>query len=296
MTIKLMTIKAAQKKRNLPVSPSRRRFLKLGAVTAVTGLGTSGYAYEIEPAHPKVTKHDIQIDGWPASAAGLKIGQLSDLHCQDDRSVARTALAAQMLLALKPDIVFLTGDYISSGQGVDWAAPSANALAPLKAVPRGVFAVLGNHDYAAGRSAEVAAALEAAGFHVLRNRSVPMPGVGGVWLVGMESLCVFAINPVQAMDGVPAEALKLLLVHEPDYADEAPAGFALQISGHSHAGQSRIPGLPPLHCPEYGEKYPEGLQQAENHRVYTSRGVGMMGPQMRLCCPPEVTLLTIYPA
>ncbi len=277
-------------------SPSRRRFLKIGAAAAVTGLGTSGYAYEIEPAHPKIARHDIQIDGWPRSAAGLKIGQLSDLHCQDNRSVARTALAARMLLALRPDIVFLTGDYISSGQGVEWAAASAHALSPLKAAPRGVFAVLGNHDYPNGQSAEVAGALKGAGFQVLRNRSVPMPGVAGVWLVGMESRSVFAINPVQAMAGVPADSLKLLLVHEPDYADEAPLGFALQMSGHSHAGQIRIPGLPPLHCPEYGAKYPEGLQQAENHRVYTSRGVGMMGPQMRFCCPPEVTLLTIYPA
>ena len=278
------------------MSPSRRRFLKIGAAAAVTGLGASGYAYEIEPAHPKVARHDIKIDGWPASAAGLRIGQLSDLHCQDHRSVARTALAARMLLALQPDIVFLTGDYISSGQGTRWAAAGAHALSPLQAAPRGVFAVLGNHDYPDGLSAEVAGALEAVSFHVLRNQSLPMPGMEGVWLVGMESRSVFAINPVQAMAGLPADSLKLLLVHEPDYADEAPPGFALQISGHSHAGQIRIPGLPPLHCPEYGEKYPEGLQQAENHWVYTSRGVGMMGPQMRFCCPPEVTLLTIYPA
>ncbi len=265
-------------------------------MAAAASLGTAGYADEIEPAHPKVARHDIKIDGWPPSAAGLKIGQLSDLHCQDHRSVARTAHAARMLLALQPDIVFLTGDYISSGQDVDWAGASADALSPLKSVPRGVFAILGNHDYAGGHSAEVAGALEAAGFQVLRNQAVPLPGVEGVWLVGLESVCVFAANPVQAMLGVPPEAVKLLLVHEPDYADQAPLGFALQLSGHSHAGQIRLPGLPPLHCPEYGQKYPEGLQQAENHRVYTSRGVGMMGPQMRFCCPPEVTLLTIYPA
>lgn len=67
-------------------------------------------------------------------------------------------------------------------------------------------------------------------------------------------------------------------MHGLDYANAAPLGFGLQLSGHSHAGQIRIPGLPPLHCPEYGQKYPEGLQQAANHPVYTTRGVGMMGP------------------
>ena len=89
------------------------------------------------------------------------------------------------------------------------------------------------------------------------------------------------------------DTVRLLLVHEPDYADESPAGFAMQFSGHSHAGQVRVPGLPPLYCPEYGRKYPEGLRHTLTHPVYTTRGVGMMGPQMRFCCPPEVTLLIL---
>ena len=243
------------------------------------------------------TRHDVSIPGWPRSAAGLKIGQLSDLHCQDDRAVARTARAARMLLALQPHVVLLTGDYISTGQGTDWVDRSAAALAPLRNVPGGVYAVLGNHDYVGDRGRAVTAALEMVGFHVLNNRATPLPGAAGVWLVGLESFSMTAADPAQAFALVPPEAAaKILLVHEPDYADDAPPGIGLQVSGHSHAGQIRLPGLPPLHCPEYGRKYPEGLQQAQNHRVYTSRGVGMMGPQMRLCCPPEVTLLTISPA
>ena len=246
---------------------------------------------------PVVTRHDISINGWPAAAAGMKIGQLSDLHCQDNRAVARISCAVQMLLDLKPDIVFLTGDYISSGQGTVWAEASAAALAPLRNVPHGVYAVLGNHDYVSDRGQKITAALEQVGFQVLNNRAVPLPGAAGVWLVGLESVSMTAANPPQAFAEVPPDAAaKILLVHEPDYADQAPLGVGLQLSGHSHAGQIRLPGLPPLHCPEYGRKYPEGLQQARNHRVYTSRGVGMMGPQMRLCCPPEVTLLTIFPA
>ena len=284
-----------------PKSPSRRRFLtanslKIGAAAAVAALGAPAYAYEIEPAHPVVTQHDITIPGWPASASGLKIGQLSDLHCQDRRAEARTARAAQMLLEQKPDIVFLTGDYISSGYSPSWSVASANALSPLRNVPRGVFAVLGNHDYAGGLSAQMAASLEQVGFCVLRNHAVPLPGTENLWIVGMESRSISAQDPIQAMRGVPKEAVKILLIHEPDYADEAPLGFHLQLSGHSHAGQIRIPGLPPLYCPGFARRYPEGLEQAQNHLVYTSRGVGMMDPQMRFCCPPEVTLLTIHSA
>ena len=284
------------KKPNKPLSPARRRFLKTAAVSAVVGLGTTVYGHEAEAEHLEVVHQTVRIAGWPASAAGLKIGQLSDLHCQDVRAVARTARAAKLLLAQKPDVVVLTGDYISGNHASDWARPCAEALAPLTAAPRGVFAILGNHDWWSRRPGYVASELERMGFQMLRNQSVPLPQAPGVWLVGLDDRCENAQDPVQALFGVPERAIKILLIHEPDYADEAPPGFALQLSGHSHAGQIRLPGLPPLHCPKYGQRYPEGLQQTTRHPVYTSRGVGMMGPQMRLCCPPEVTVLTIQPA
>ncbi len=279
-----------------PLSPGRRRFLKLGAVAAISLGGPAAYGAEIEPNHPQVTRRDVKVPGWPASAAGLTVGQLGDLHCQDNAAVARTAQAARLLLAEKPDIVFLTGDYISSGDGTAWARAAAEALAPLRASPHGVFCVLGNHDYPDGEPPEVGRALERVGFQVLQNRSVPFPSVPNAWIIGLESVCLSHQNPVQAMQSIPEDAVKILLVHEPDYADEAPLGIGLQLSGHSHAGQIRLPGLPPLHCPVFGQRYPEGLQQAENHQVYTTRGVGMMGPQIRFCCPPEITALRLYPA
>lgn len=226
----------------------------------------------------------------------MRIGQLSDLHCENDRAVARTKRAAQLLLAQKPDIVFLTGDYVSGHQASDWSRAAADALAALTAVPNGVLAILGNHDWWSRRPGLVAQELERVGFHVLRNKSVPLPDAPGVWVVGLDDRCVEAHDPIQALQGVPETAIKILLIHEPDYADEAPHGFSLQLSGHSHAGQIRIPGLRPLHCPKYGRRYPEGFQQTTQHPVYTTRGVGMIGPQMRFCCPPEVTVLTILPA
>lgn len=278
---------------NKPASPARRRFLKTVAAEAVAGLGMGVYAYEWEPGHPQVAHRDIHLVGWPASASGLRIGHLSDLHCQDAAAVARTAHAARLLLAQKPDVVFLTGDYISDRHRVGWAAACADTLAPLAQVEHGVFAVLGNHDWAGPE--RVTRELGRVGFTVLRNRPAPLPGAPDVWLVGLDSYSARAHNPIQALQDVPNNAVKILLMHEPDYADEAPLGFALQLSGHSHGGQIRLPGLP-LYCPEYGRKYPEGLRQAAHHPVYTTRGVGMMGPQMRFCCPPEVTVLTLYPA
>ena len=203
-----------------------------------------------------------------------------------------------MLLAQKPDVVFLTGDFVSSSSR--YVSACMEAIALVTAVPRGVFAVLGNHDWGGRHSRErpayVTRELESIGVQVLRNRSVPLPGLPSVWLVGLDPCSMHAQKPEKAMEQVPTEVVRLLLVHEPDYADQAPAGFALQFSGHSHGGQIRLPGLPPLHCPTYGSQYPEGLQQASNHLVYTTRGVGMIGPQMRFCCPPEVTILSLYSA
>lgn len=283
-----------------PMSVKRRRFLKTLAVGAVASVATPVYAYEYEPEQLEVTEREVRLPDWPAHADGLRIGHLGDFHCQDDRAAARTARAAQMLLALKPDIVLLTGDYITyfpdqPGEAgfARQAAACTEALAPLKAAPRGVFAVMGNHDQTRNMFGTVWAALNQAGFHVLFNQSVPLPGAEGIWLVGLGSRSLSTQDPAKALAGVPPGATRLLLVHEPDYADESPAGFVLQLSGHSHAGQVRVPGLPPLYCPRYGRKYPEGLQHTLTHPVYTTRGVGMMAPQIRFCCPPEVTLLTL---
>ena len=285
-------MKKPNKKPGKPNSPSRRRFLKTATAGAVAGLGAGLYAADWEPNHAEVVHQAVSLAGWPASAAGLRIGQLSDLHCQSEAAVARAARAARLLLAQKPDVVLLTGDYISDRHGIGWAAACADALAPLAGVKHGVFAILGNHDWAGPE--QVTLELGRVGLDVLRNRSAPLPGVPGVWLVGLDPRSHDAQNPQWALAGVPEDAVRLLLVHEPDYADEAPPGFALQMSGHSHGGQIRLPGLPGYY-PEYGRKYPEGLRQARHHPVYTTRGVGMMGPQMRLCCPPEVTVLTMHP-
>ena len=277
------------------MNPARRRFLKRMLGAAALGAGAVGFEQRGETDDLVVTRRDVPLAGWPASASGLRVGQLTDMHCDGDHAAARTRRAVDMMLAQDPDVVFLTGDYISSGRKSS-AAPAAEALAALTTVRGGVFAVLGNHDCWDNRSNLVAGHLQRVGIPVLRNQSVPLPGRPDVWVVGLDDLCFGLSDVIQALKTVPRDAARILLVHEPDYADFAPPGFAMQLSGHSHAGQIRVPGLPPLHCPEYGRRYPEGLQRAQHHWVYTSRGVGVMGPKFRLFCPPEVTVLRLFAA
>ncbi|BDI33805.1 hypothetical protein CCAX7_58560 [Capsulimonas corticalis] len=198
-----------------------------------------------------------------------------------------------MMLAQKPDIVFLTGDFVSGRHADRWIDSCVEALAPLTAVPGGAYGVLGNHDWWCGGRRWIPRKLEAAGVHILKNASAPFPGVPGCHIVGVDDPLCGGAQPERAVRGVPPGDIKILLAHEPDYADQLGPGFALQISGHSHGGQIRVPGLPPIQTPVMGRRYPEGLQQAKNHRVYTSRGIGTIGPPYRLFCPPEVTILKI---
>ena len=221
------------------------------------------------------------------------------MHCDTEHAVARTRRAAEMLLAQKPDVVFLTGDYITK-QAHRWAVPAAEALAPLRAVPGGVFCVLGNHDWGnyhwLARSADLSRRRWRGRVHgaaqpgralVRRRRASGW----SAWTTGTPAGRMW-----RGRCDCAARRLQVLLVHEPDYADEAPEGFALQLSGHSHGGQIRVPGLPPLHVPKYSTHYPEGLQQGPRHPVYTTRGVGTTGPPVRLFCPPEVTVLHLHRA
>jgi predicted MPP superfamily phosphohydrolase len=278
-----------------PRSPARRRLLKLLLGGAALTLPTTAFAYYVEPFRLVVEHRKITLKGWPRALAGYRIGHLSDFHCDSERSVQRTAQAAQALLAERPDVVCLTGDYITA-RPQKWAAPCAEALSSLTQVEGGVFAVLGNHDHWSGFPHIVVGALRDVGINVLDNHTVPLKVDRSVWLVGLGDRCVNKHDCASALRRTPSKALKILLIHEPDYADESPAGFALQLSGHSHGGQIKVPGLPPIHTPKYARHYREGLEHGPRHPIYVTRGIGTMGIPMRFGCPPEVTVLEIHPA
>jgi predicted MPP superfamily phosphohydrolase len=96
---------------------------------------------------------------------------------------------------------------------------------------------------------------------------------------------------------VPANDAVILLAHEPDFADEASRfPVDLQLSGHSHGGQIRVPLLPPLYLPSLAKKYILGTYHIGPLTLYTNAGLGTIGVPMRLNCPPEITLLTLRPA
>jgi predicted MPP superfamily phosphohydrolase len=93
---------------------------------------------------------------------------------------------------------------------------------------------------------------------------------------------------------VPKNEATVLLAHEPDFADYAARHpVDLQLSGHSHGGQVRLPGIGALVLPAMARKYPMGFNRVGRLQVYTNRGLGVINPPVRFRCPPEVTFVTL---
>lgn len=237
------------------------------------------------------------VPGLPPALAGLTLGALSDAHVGYFSGPGALARAVARLNRLHPDLAVFLGDLVHFHAGRR-APAAARALATLQA-PLGAYAVLGNHDYLAGAGA-VTRALMASGVTVLRNAGVLLRHRGAaLWLAGAGSARAGDADLARALAGRPPGVPAVLLWHEPDLAPQADArGVGLQVSGHSHGGQICLPGGGLIAGPRLGRVYARGLQPvgARGMHVYTSRGLGLTGPPIRLFCPAEITLLELVPA
>jgi uncharacterized protein len=273
----------------------RRSALLAGVVGA--GLSIEGFGFE--PRHPVAKKIEIHLARLPEAFEGFRIAQITDIHFgpyMDQELLGRGVGLAQ---EFQPDVVTLTGDFVShplgrrnGPAGARHAEPCAEVFARWKGVP--MLAVLGNHDHW-NDAKIVAGTLAERGIRVLRNGSQAMEREGQrLWIAGIDDLLDGAPDLRQTLAGIPENEATLLMAHEPDFADHA-ARFPvdLQLSGHSHGGQVRIPGIGPLILPPLAHKYHTGLNRVGRLQVYTSWGLGVINPPVRLNCPPEVTLITL---
>lgn len=272
-----------------------RRALVATIAAPLIVAGTLAYGARGSARHLQHRKADVALNNMRPELEGITIGILSDTHCNHEAALERAHEAATHVASFQPDVIAFLGD-LTTYKPRRWARAAAEAIAPAAGARFGSFAVLGNHDWWGGAPDLVARELKRAGYVVLRNSARPVAGRDGLWMVGLDSRCQSRHDLVRATAGVPDETARLLLIHEPDYADEAPPGFLLQLSGHSHGGQIRLPWLPPLHTPRHARRHVEGLCQGEAHPVYVSRGVGTVGVRLRLFCPPEVNILRLVHA
>lgn len=276
---------------------TRRSLLKAALRTGIIGSSATalglGYSVYGEPNWLDVTRLTLPLRRLPAGTKPITIAQMSDLHLSESISAAHIAEAVALTNAQQADMIVLTGDYVS--HGTRYIRQVASLLGELRA-PLGVFAILGNHDHWSGPEL-LHSTFADQGIVMLRNeqRRIDLSG-GSLWLVGVDDVAEEHDDLAYALRGVPENEARLLLAHEPDFADTAAKhAIDLQLSGHSHGGQVRVPGLGALILPPLSERYPIGLRRVPGSEtlIYTNRGIGMVDPPVRFNCRPEITVLTL---
>ena len=279
---------------------TRRKFLYWAAAAGTVAL--AGDSVLLEPNRPRIVRKDFSLARWPERLNGFTIAVLSDFHYDPYISVHPLHAAVPMVRDLRPDLIALTGDFVSvpptgdHAKGANAAEPCAKLISEMSA-PYGLWAILGNHDCDTDPE-RVIRALKAENIPVLENKSQAIERDGArFWLAGVNDVISGTADLPETLRGVPANEPVILLAHEPDFADEASKfPIDLQLSGHSHGGQVRIPLLPPLYLPELAKKYILGTYQIGPLPLYTNAGIGTVDIPVRLNCPPEITLITLRSA
>jgi len=270
----------------------RRRFLGTSVCGALGAMGLGGYGFGIEPRWLRVERPTVRLPGLPGAFDGLTIAQLSDFHRSPVVAVRHIEHAVKVALGLGPDLVVLSGDYITGDP--ELVHSIAPALRRLTAAVH-TYAVLGNHDHWAG-PVTIETCLVDCGVQMLTNTAVRIEKGGShIWLLGTDDYMVGADDLPAATDQVTSPGVRILLTHNPDPVHEvARAGIDLMICGHTHGGQVSLPWLGPLIVPsEHGAKYAAGLYQVDQTQLYVNRGIGVIPPPARLGVRPEVTLFTL---
>lgn len=273
--------------------------LRRGAL-AIGGLGAAflGYAGGIERRWLEVTRHHVEMVGLPPEWDGVRIVQLTDFHLgipgapygMLERAVARA-------VAMEPDLIVLTGDYVHGGipRPLDFLAPLATAAPTI--------AVLGNHDYLQRQIGAdlIVKELETQGVTVLRNDLTAFVhnGVAGIVVGFADDLEGPGADVEGIVERMRGQSPSLVLVHEPDVIERFPYGWAgLTLSGHTHGAQIRLSPIRTVDWIEWPitemrSQYPRGWFTVRGNRLYVSHGLGVSRWPLRFCARPELACFTL---
>jgi predicted MPP superfamily phosphohydrolase len=259
------------------------------------------YARRIEPHWLELTRHDVLLDRVPHALHGLRIVHLSDFHAGRHVPLAQLERAVEVANNQAPELIALTGDFIHAGRR--YVEPVARVLAHLRA-RHGVFAVLGNHDFAVRNAlgvrarrrlhAQVEEALRKVGITVLRNRSLAVRLRGETLrIVGVDDLWSGACNLDAAFQEAGPDEPTILLAHNPQTIKQLHGRRCdLMLSGHTHGGQVNWPGLGRFLLPQKARRLAAGIYHHRHTVLYVNRGVGH-GFRFRFGVRPEVALLRL---
>ena len=249
------------------------------------------WSFGIEPASLTVRRETLRLETWRGPPLTLAVA--SDLHVGAPWcGVRKLRRVVDEINAVHADAIVLLGDYVIQGViGGRFVPPAAiaNELRRLRA-PRGVYAVLGNHDYWYDAPA-VDAALRSAGIIVLNDESVRVQDFA---LAGVTDFQEGKHDIARALAGIPEGERVIVLTHSPDLFPQIPARVALTLAGHTHGGQVNLPLLGRLVVPSrYGSRYAAGHVVEGGRHLFVTTGVGTSIIPVRFRVPPEVVVLTI---
>ena len=284
-----------------PAILTRRTFLaaSVASTAALALYGNDISRHELEITHPT-----FFIRNLPPAFDGFRIVQFSDIHLMQYTEDFFLREVIAQVNALSPDLLLITGDYISRGPlsieiSLSAAARCAAILSALTCPAR--YGILGNHDLFVGaprrprppRKQRPPRPRQPARPH-RAPRSPHHPRRRRRHLA-TASLTSSLADPRKARrprhpHGARTRLRRPVAVHERGHL------VSLILSGHSHGGQVRIPGFRPLALPPLGRRYPEGHYRVGPCQLYVNRGIGTVGVPFRLNCPPEITLATLRPA
>lgn len=229
-------------------------------------------------------KFSVRVEGW--NGHRLRVAHLSDLHVGRTSPLDFYRTAWNAIEAAQPDIVVVTGDFANHLSALPRLADVLSLFDAAK-----TYAVLGNHDFWAGRSG-IVDTLAACGIRLLENTGTHLPEMPSVYLSGVEAPWAgdAAIEPV------PAGTLHLVLSHTPDNIYTLAAqGASVVFSGHTHAGQGRLPGWGAIIVPSrYGRRFDHGHFCVQGTHLFVSSGLGAVNPPVRLFCAPDIFIIDIF--
>lgn len=278
---------------------TRRSFFSLGLI-GLGGLGGVSYGFLVEPRWLEVSTIRIAL---PKSLkVPVRIIHLSDLHRSAFVSLSFIEKAINLSLREAPDLVCVTGDFVTGGDQQDLSEYAIILRALSSKAP--TFAVLGNHDGGTWSKArggyqtttEISSLLDKAGITLLNNRATTFNTKGSqLTLVGTNDLWAGNFDPSSAFDRVKEKetTATILLAHNPDTKDfVGEMAWDLMLSGHTHGGQVVIPILGAPVVPVRDRRYIAGLNSWKGRLIYTTRGIGnLLG--IRLNCRPQISILDL---
>ncbi|MCA1634070.1 MAG: metallophosphoesterase [Acidobacteria bacterium] len=271
----------------------RRRVARTRATplrTLTAGLAQVARAAFAEPYQLAVERHAVALPRLPRALDGLRVVHLSDIHHSPFTGREQVERAVEVANSLQPDIIALTGDYISHER--EYIQPCAEMLGRLRA-RRGVYAVLGNHDNWVDARL-ITDLFRAEGIKVLVNEGMRFEDRGAsFWLAGVDDTMVGLEDLPLALAGSREDELKLLLAHNPVILRRAArAGVDLVLSGHTHGGQITWRSERSA-SGRVRRRILRGLGRRGNTQIYVTRGLGTVVLPLRYGCLPEVSLLQL---